>query len=195
MTFIWLLLTVRWHTKINIYVSCVCAIHLVHGPAQLVDLVMLVLLLRHVAIGRESAAPDWAWMELPSSVPHVPHSSLGSSGPAQNILLLAMTETQEHELNLAKKFSSSVCLMTDDILFANASHMIKSRFRGESNTLSLSLGRPAWIHGKGMSYWNLVLGFSVFTLEGEILVLLRQFTIIILFSHQKKLTSQFKLLS
>ena len=67
--FTWLLLTVRWHTKINIEFSCVSAdLGLVHSD------------MRELA-GGQLLQTGLGWGH--SSLLHVSHPSPGSSGPAQ----------------------------------------------------------------------------------------------------------------
>lgn len=58
-----------------------------------------------------------------SSAPRLCHPSPGGTGPSPPMLLLAVTETQEHKPNLTNNFQASTCVVTDDLLSTKASHV------------------------------------------------------------------------
>lgn len=130
------LLTLRWHTEINIDFSSVSAnlslVHLEMGEMA----------------GDHLLQTGFGWRQ--SSLFHASYPCPGSSVSAlgavclpRHTLLLAVIEAQEHKLSLTNNFQASAYIMTDDKVFIKASCMNKSRFKGLKNLLILLWGTPA----------------------------------------------------
>lgn len=96
--FTWLLLTVRWHTKINVDFSCVRAdLGLVHSDVW-------------ELAGGHLLQTGLGWgTHLCSTSPILP---LGVVGQPRHILLLATIGAQEHEPNVTDNFQASAYITT-----------------------------------------------------------------------------------